>query len=291
MNECLRVSLSGTFGLWPATGLCGVVISWQSYLNETQPTYHKLILDIGTILEKGRQTAYTAVNTILVETYWHIGRHIVEYEQAGEERAAYGKRLLIQLAKDLKKQYGKGFSRRNLTDMRSFYRCFPIWQTVSAKLNWSHYVELCSVDDDLARSFYEQQCIRERWSVRELKRQRNSALFERLALSKDKAKVLELSEKGQAITQAQDLIKDPYVFEFLDLPEKHFREKEFENDLIDKLEHFLLELGKGFAFLGKQYRITLDNTHFYVDLLFYHRILKCFVLIDLKTGKVNHKDH
>ena len=161
---------------------------------------------------------------------------------------------------------------------------------MSGKLSWSHYTELLSISDNLARSFYEQQCARENWSVRELKRQRDSALFERLALSKDKAEILALAQTGQAVVQPKDLIKDPYVFEFLELPEHNYRESELENSLIEKLEHFLLELGKGFAFIGQQYRITLDNTHFYVDLVFYHRILKCFVLIDLKTRKVKHHD-
>ncbi len=255
-----------------------------------QATYPQLIQDISHLLTEGRQAAFKAVNHILVETYWQIGKHIVTYEQAGAERAEYGAKLLNQLSKDLSKAHGKGFSKSNLYLFRQFYICFPIFQTVSGKLSWSHYVELLSISDDLARSFYEQQCIRENWSVRELKRQRNSALFERLALSKDKDQILELSQKGQEIAKAQDIVRDPYIFEFLALPEKNFLEKELEEELIDKLEQFLLELGKGFAFIGKQYRITLNNTHFYVDLLFYHRILKCFVLIDLKKGIVNHQD-
>jgi predicted nuclease of restriction endonuclease-like (RecB) superfamily len=174
--------------------------------------------------------------------------------------------------------------------MRRFYVSYPKWQMVSAKLGWSHYTELLAISDDLARSFYEQQCIRDRWSVRELKRQKDSALFERVAMSKDRAEILALAQKGQIIESAQDVVKDPYVFEFLDLPDRNYHESELENRLIVQLEKFLLELGKGFAFIGQQYRITLNNTHFYVDLVFYHRILKCFVLIDLKTRTVRHED-
>jgi predicted nuclease of restriction endonuclease-like (RecB) superfamily len=174
--------------------------------------------------------------------------------------------------------------------MRRFYVSYPKWQMVSAKLGWSHYTELLAISDDLARSFYEQQCIRDRWSVRELKRQKDSALFERVAMSKDRAEILTLAQKGQKIESAQDVVKDPYVFEFLDLPDRNYLESELENRLIVELEKFLLELGKGFAFIGQQYRITLNNTHFYVDLVFYHRILKCFVLIDLKTRAVRHED-
>jgi predicted nuclease of restriction endonuclease-like (RecB) superfamily len=214
----------------------------------------------------------------------------VEFEQKGNERAEYGSKLLTQLSRDLKTAYGKGFSRRNVLDMRRFYVSYPKWQMVSAKLGWSHYTELLAISDDLARSFYEQQCIRDRWSVRELKRQKDSALFERVALSKDRAEILALAQKGQIIESAQDVVKDPYVFEFLDLPDRNFHESELENRLIVQLEKFLLELGKGFAFIGQQYRITLNNTHFYVDLVFYHRILKCFVLIDLKTRAVRHED-
>lgn len=261
----------------------------------TQPTqqppiYQQLIQQIAHALDEGRQQAAKQVNSILVETYWQIGKHIVEFEQDGHARASYGKELLSQLAKDLKAQYGKGFSRSNLQNMRLFYGKYPICQTVSGKLGWGHYTELLSISDDLARSFYEQQTQLENWSIRELKRQKNSALFERLALSKDKTEIMALSKEGQALTQPNDIIKDPYIFEFLKLPEHNLRESELEQKLIEKLEHFLLELGKGFAFIAQQYRITLDNTHYYVDLVFYHRILKCFVLIDLKTRKAHHHD-
>ncbi|MGA7935988.1 MAG: PDDEXK nuclease domain-containing protein [Kovacikia sp.] len=253
-------------------------------------SYQGLIELISDCLTQGRVQAAKQVNTVLLQTYWQIGRYIVEFEQGGQERAEYGSRLLNQLSKDLKIAYGKGFSRSSLQYMRLLYLAYPNCQTLSGKLSWSHYIELLAVSDELARSFYEQQCIQENWSVRELKRQKDTALFERVALSKDRAEILALAKQGQRIESVQDVVKDPYVFEFLDLPERNYRESELEQRLIEKLEQFLLELGKGFAFIGQQYRITLNNTHFYVDLVFYHRILKCFVLIDLKTRAVNHQD-
>lgn len=224
---------------------------------QTNP-YQQLITSISTRLEQGRREAIQQVNTALVQTYWYIGKHIVEFEQQGNEKAEYGANLLKKLAHDLTATYGRGFSRSNLQYMRLMYVNYPNCQSVSGKLSWSHYTELLSISDDLARSFYEQQCIRENWSVRELKRQRDSALFERLALSKDKTEILALAQTGQALTQPKDLIKDPYVFEFLDLPERNYAESDLENRLIEKLEQFLLELGKGFAFIAQQYRITLD---------------------------------
>lgn len=253
--------------------------------------YNQLVATIGSLLQAGKQKAFQKVNTILVETYWNIGKQIIEFEQAGEERAEYGSELLKNMSKDLKANFGKGFSRSNLQNMRLLYQKFPIFQSVSGKLSWSHYAELLSVSDELAFSFYHKQTEIENWSVRELKRQIQSSLFERLALSKDKKQVLDLSEKGQLIQTTKDIIKDPYVFEFLQLEQKdQWLEKDLEDALVNKLGQFLLELGKGFAFIGKQYKITLDNNHFFVDLVFYHRILKCFVLIDLKKGKVSHQD-
>lgn len=256
-----------------------------------QNKYNNLIESIGSLLALGKQKAFQKVNTILVETYWQIGFQIVEFEQEGQERAIYGSEMLKSLSKDLKSKFGKGFSRSNLQNMRLLYLKFPKKQTLSGKLSWSHYIELLSVSDELAFSFYYKQTTIDNWSVRELKRQIKASLFERLALSKDKNAVLALAKNGQQITATKDIIKDPYVFEFLQLEEKEqWLERDLEEALIDKLGQFLLELGKGFAFIGKQYRITLDNNHFFVDLVFYHRILKCFVLIDLKKGKVNHQD-
>lgn len=195
---------------------------------------------------------------------------------------------LFTLSKSLR--HGRGFSRSNLQSMRLFYQRFPICQTLSGKLSWSHYTELLGISDELTFSFYLKQAEKESWSVRELKRQVNSSLFERLALSKDKKGILDLAKNGEIIS-AETLVKDPYIFEFLDFKERsQWLEQDLEESLVNKLGQFLLELGKGFAFIGKQYRITLDNTHFYIDLVFYHRILKCFVLIDLKKGKVSHGD-
>jgi len=381
-----------------------------------QNSYPKLIKNIDFLLEKGRELSYITVNQVLIQTYWNIGRLIVEHEQKGESKAMYGEKLIEQLSKDLKEKYGRGFGKRNVHLMRLLYVKYPqisqissrefqvrdtkasrefqakkagvsakfqvkpsqasakfqvkpsntncpkigqevsgqfqireteasgqfqecelspsckfqkqrttpsckfqakppnqhsskIGQEVSAefqvkpsqastkfqirpsKLTWSHYCELLSVSDDLARSFYEKQCIKENWSVRELKRQINSMLFERLALTKNKTEILKLAKHGQTIESDRDIVKDPYFLEFLGIPENHiYSEKELEQKIIDNLQMFLLELGKGFAFVQRQFRITLNNTHFYIDLVFYHRILKCFVLIDLKIGKVDHSD-
>ncbi len=256
----------------------------------SQKEYKNLIQDIGVILDEGRKQAYKTVNNILVKTYWEIGKRIVEFEQHGKITSEYGSKLLINLSKELS-PLGKGFSRSNLTYMRLLYIKYPKSETLSHQLSWSHYFELLKVDDDLTRSFYEKQCIKEKWSIRELKRQKNSMLFERIALSKDKKGVLEISEKGQIIETAKDIIKEPYVLEFLGIPEDHkYSEKELEQKIIDNLQMFLLELGKGFTFVKRQFRITLNNRHFYADLVFYHRILKCFVIIDLKIGEVDHGD-
>jgi predicted nuclease of restriction endonuclease-like (RecB) superfamily len=253
--------------------------------------YSELIDSIGLTLQKARENAIKAINTELVEANWEIGRYIVEFEQEGKDKADYGSSLLTNLAKDLKTRYGKGFSKSNIYLCRQFYLVYPKFQTVSGKLNWSHYAELLTISDNLARNFYEQQAIKENWSFRELKRQIDSALFQRLAISKDKKGVIELSRKGQELLKVEDAIKDPYVFEFLELPTASLiREKDLEKKLIDNLQRFLLELGKGFSFMARQFKITLDNEHYYIDLVFYHRILKCFVLIDLKTRKVKHQD-
>lgn len=253
--------------------------------------YSALKKGIGALLETGRQRAARQVNTILVHTYWHIGRYIVVFEQNGEDRAAYGEQLLETLAKDLSVEYGKGFSRSNLTYMRQLFLVFPKRETLSHKLTWSHYFEILKSDDPLERSFYLKQCEKENWSVRELKRQKKSMLFHHLALSKSKEEVLALANKGAQIQESKDILKDPYVFEFLGIRQQEkYLEGDLEKKLVDNLEKFLLELGKGFAFIGKQYKISIGGRHFYVDLVFYHRILKCFVLIDLKRGEVEHQD-
>lgn len=253
--------------------------------------YHALISDISSLLEQGRTKVAQTTNTILVQTYWLIGRHIVEFEQNGKEKSEYGSDLLNRLSKDLTQRYGKGFGRSNLFYMRKFYQSFPNSGTLSHKLSWSHYYEILKADSPLEIGFYTKQAENENWSVRELKRQMQSMLFHRLALSKDKEGILALAEKGQEITKPQDILRDPYVLEFLDIPQAYqMQESELEEQIISNLQHFLLELGKGFAFIGRQYRISIGGKHFYIDLVFYHRILKCFVLIDLKRGEVTHQD-
>ena len=253
--------------------------------------YQNLIEHIGILLEQGRKHAFYAVNTILIKTYWEIGKQIVEYEQKGKEHAEYGFSLLADLSKDLTLKYGKGFSKSNVYLMRQFYLKYQKFQTLSGKLSWSHYSELLSIEDNMTRQFYEKQSLTENWSIRELKRQINSALFQRIALNKDKKSIVELSKQGQLIEKAEDLIKDPYVLEFLGITQNYkYTEKELETKIVDNLQMFLLELGKGFTFVKRQYRITLDNNDYYVDLVFYHRILNCFVLIDLKIGQVNPQD-
>lgn len=256
-----------------------------------KPKYEKLLADIGSTIEQARENAVRIINTELVKANWEIGRHIVEYEQRGKDRAEYGSALLIKLSKDLRQRYGNGFGRRNVLDMRRFYLAFPKWQTLSAKLSWSHYIELLGITDVVTRQFYARQAIHENWSKREMERQINSSLFERLALSKDKKGVLKLSEKGYIASHPTDVVKDPYVLDFLKIPQAtRMTEKGLEQKIIDNLQMFLLELGKGFTFVARQYKISLRNKHYYIDLVFYHRILKCFVLIDLKIKKVSHGD-
>lgn len=256
-----------------------------------QSKYSDLVNQIGGLLQKGREQVAKSVNTILVQTYWLIGRHIIEFEQGGKEKAEYGTFLFEQLSKDLTQLYGKGFSRSNLLYMRKLYLTFPKSETLSNVLGWSHYFEILRSDNELEINLYIKQAEKENWSVRELKRQIKSMLFHRLALSKDKKGVLKLSEQGQEIQKADDILKDPYILEFLNIPESYqFLESELEEKLISNLQQFLLELGKGFTFEKRQFRISISGKHFFVDLVFYHRILKCFVLIDLKRGEVTHQD-
>jgi predicted nuclease of restriction endonuclease-like (RecB) superfamily len=259
--------------------------------DEQRKPYQDLVHQISTAFVHGQARAMAAVHSCLVETYWKIGQHIVEYEQQGKEKAVYGTALLENLSRDLKLLHGKGFSRSNLNYMRLLYVRYPICEKLSHKLSWSHYFELLKIDDDLERSFYEQQAQLENWSVPELKRQKDSALFLRLALSKEKEKVLQLSKRGQLVKSPEDVVKDLYVFEFLKIPEPyHISETELETRLLNNLQSFLLELGKGFTFVARQFRMTLNNTPYRVDLVFYHRILRCFVLIDLKIREVKHND-
>ena len=255
------------------------------------PDYQNLVTLISDTYLKGLNNVYRAINTELLQTYWEIGQYIVEFEQKGKAKAAYGTALLENLSKDLKLMHGKGFSRSNLNYMRLIYKYYPICEELPHKLSWTHFCELVKINDPLERSFYEKQAILENWSTTELKRQKKSSLFLRLAASKDKEGILELSKQGQIIEKPVDLIREPYILEFLKIPEPyHLSESDLEKRLLDNLQQFLLELGKGFAFIGRQYRITLGNRPHYVDLVFYHRILKCFVLIDLKKEEAGYED-
>ncbi len=266
----------------------------KNILPSTKNNYKTLISDIGDILKRGRKLAYQAVNTVLTTTYWQIGRQIVEFEQGGKERAKYGSRLMQKLSYDLTMQFGKGFSVQNLENMRNFYQNFKISQTASRKsfsLSWSHYVRLMSIKNSKERNFYEIESEKNNWSVRELCRQFDSSLYERLALSRDKKGIEKLAKQGQVVEKPEDLFKEPYVLEFLGLEGGYnYSENDLESALIDNLERFLLELGKGFSFVSRQRRITSGAKHFYIDLVFYNRLLKCFVLIDLKIGELKHQD-
>lgn len=252
--------------------------------------YQQLIEIIGERYVSAQNNVVAAVNTQMLHAYWEIGKYIVEFEQGGIDKADYGLYLMERLAKDLSLKHGKGFSRSNLSYMRLLYVKYPICVTLSHKLTWSHYYELLKIDDDLARSFYEKQAIIENWGIRELRRQKKTSLFHRLAIGKDKESILELARKGQIIKSEEDFIRNPHVFEFLNFPEDYqYTETDIEKAIINNLQHFLLEMGKGFAFIGRQQRITLNNRHYFVDLVFYHVKLKCYVLIDLKIGELEHE--
>jgi len=246
---------------------------------------------IKNILEKARERAYRNVNFLMVQAYWNIGRVIVEHEQKGEEKAAYGRYLIIELAKKLTDEFGKGFDERNLRYMREFYLNFKIRNSLRSELSWTHYRLILRLEDKNARNFYMVECANSRWSTRELDRQISSLLYERLCLSKDKKSIMILAKKGQILNQPKDLIKDPLVLEFLDMGRNDsFLEKDLEKSILDKLYSFLLELGKGYSFVDRQYRINIDSDNYYVDLVFYNFILKCFVLVDLKIGKLTPHD-
>lgn len=278
-----------------------------------------LFQQVVALLKNAQQQVIRTINSTMVYTYFEIGRMIVEEEQNGKERAAYGKQVLKELSKELTKEFGKGFSVDNLQNMRRLYFIYSNYETLSSNLKinaeksetvssisieskkpvltlnfiltWSHYIFLLNIDDNNERKFYEIESIKNNWSVRELKRQYDSALYTRLALSRDKEGLLKLSQEGQIIEKPKDIIKDPYILEFLGLPELHqYSESELEQEIINKLEHFLLELGQGFAFVSRQQRISFDDKHFRIDLVFYNRVLRSFVLIDLKIGELKHQD-
>lgn len=289
----------------------------------------ELFQQVVVLLQNARQQVLRSVNSTMTYTYFEIGRMIVEEEQNGKERAEYGKQILKRLSVQLTNEFGKGFSLSNLEQIRKFYLIYSISESLTRilqiqnsqsvivesestipqslivefknidyhtlisffKITWTHYLFLMRIDDEKERSFYEIESEKHNWSVRELKRQYDSALYTRLALSRDKEGVLKLSEEGQIIEKPKDIIKDPYILEFLGLPELHnYSESELEQEIINKLEHFLLELGEGFAFVARQKRITFDDKHFYIDLVFYNRVLRSFVLIDLKIGELKHQD-
>ncbi len=286
-------------------------------IDKTQ-NYPHLITELTSIIEQGRKLAVSYINTALVTAYWLIGRRIVEFEQKGKERAEYGKRLLEKLSNDLTKKFGRGFSSDNLEAMRNFYLTYKkeISETVSRKLeakksetmsrnlstssaiqhylkqfrlSWSHYRLLMRLDEPFKREFYEAECIRGNWSVRQLDRQIQSMLYERTALSKKKLTVISRAHEKPLTIKPEDEIKDPYILEFLGLKDE-YSESQLEEALIKHLEHFLLELGIGFTFVARQKRIALEGSHYRLDLLFYHRVLKCLVAIDLKIGEFTHAD-
>ena len=253
--------------------------------------YVRLVSQISDLWENAKNKAALAINTELLDANWQTGQYIVEFEQGGNAKAKYGDRLLVNLSKDLTRLRGRGFSRSVLTYMRKFYLAFPKCATVSHKLSWSHYLELLKCDEPLEMQFYMKECIKEGWKVRELRRQINSSLFQRLALSTDKDGVLALANEGHQVQTAADIIRDPFVLEFAGLPrQRRYKEKELEDALKSHMEQFLLELGRGFAFIGRQYVVPIGSRRFKVDLVFYHAILKCYVLIDLKRSEIKHSD-
>ena len=286
--------------------------------------YNTLLSGISTLLERARRHAVRQLNTLIVQTYWNVGRYIREYEQEGRDRAQYGEGLLKRLSEDLTEKFGKGYTERNLRAMRQFYMLYQNWHTLGAEsmtdekrhtpgaeslnsqttpgkkgeiallqtsLSWSHFRVLMRIEEEEKRSFYEIETVKNSWSVRELKRQMDSMLYERIAMSRDKEGVESLARYGELIERPEDAIRDPYVLEFLGLKEKEiYTEKVLETALIDHLQDFLLEMGKGFTFVARQKRISLNNEHYYIDLVLFNRILKCLVLIDLKLGKFTHAD-
>ncbi|OHE04516.1 PDDEXK nuclease domain-containing protein [Sulfurimonas sp. RIFOXYB12_FULL_35_9] len=252
-----------------------------------------LYLNIKNILQSARDNAYRQVNFIMVEAYWNIGKQIVEEEQNGKDRAEYGSYLIKELSSKLSKDFGKGFTQQNLRNMRQFYNCFPIRSTLCSELSWSHYRLIMRIDNPQARLWYTQESAKSNWSVRALERQIGTHYYERLLSSKEKQPVINEAKENTKDLQltSKDIIKDPYVLEFLDLKQNNaFYESDLESALIEKIQEFLLELGRGFAFVARQKRIKTETSDFYIDLVFYNYMLKCFVIIDLKKGKLTHQD-
>ncbi|MEI8364273.1 MAG: PDDEXK nuclease domain-containing protein [archaeon] len=250
-----------------------------------------LFEDIRQIINDSKLKIYTTINTTIINAYWNIGKKIVEEKQEGKKRAGYGEYLIKELSIKLTKEFGKGFSERNLWNMIQLYKIYPIMQALPAELTWTHFIILFQIEDKQARKFYEIECSKERWSTRELDRQINAMLYERLSLSRNKNKVLELSKRGQIIDDPKDIIKEYYVLEFLGLKEDNrYLEKDLEKRIINNIKYFLMELGKGYAFIGRQRRIKIGSESYYIDLVFYNTILKCFVIVDLKTNKLTPQD-
>lgn len=254
-------------------------------------SYASLLGDIKQILQKARHASYTVVNTEMLRAYFEIGEKIVEREQGGKERAEYGQNLLEIISKELIREFGQGFDPSNLRRMRKFYLTYKKWETVSPKLSWSHYCELIKIDEEVKRKYFERYSITETLSIRDLKRQLHSLHYERLLMSKEKTALMADEREKNIPTKPAELIKDPYVLEFLGLEEKSaYTERELETKILDDLQIFLLELGQGFSFVSRQKRFTIDNDHFYIDLLFYNIYLRCYVVIELKTEKFRHAD-
>ena len=256
------------------------------------PVNKALLANIKALLAEARQNLQQSINTTMVQSYWHIGRLIVEDEQQGKARAAYGKQQLAQLAEMLSDEFGKGFDARNLRNMRQFYQTFPIWNAVRTELSWTHYRRLIRIENQQARDWYISESIANHWSARALDRQVSKLYYERLLSSKEKAPLQqEAAEKSLALqVDTKDILRDPYIFDFLNLPGQTLFESDIEQSLIDNLQQFLLELGRGFAFVSRQQRLQVEEQDFYIDLVFYNFKLKCFLLIDLKLGKLSHQD-
>lgn len=257
-------------------------------MNELMDT--RFYEEIKSILESARNQVYSAANSAMVQAYWSIGKSIAE-QQGKSERAEYGKQLLQELSKQLTRDFGKGFTASNLRNMRQFYLTFPNRYALRSNLSWTHYRMLMRVENEQARNFYLEECEKSNWSTRQLERQINSLFYERLLSSRNKEAVSSEILALEPGKKPEDVIRDPYVLEFLGLKQNaDFYEKDLESALIGELQNFLLELGRGFSFVARQKHIDLDGEHFYIDLVFYNYILKCFVLIDLKTGKLTHQD-
>ncbi|MGE8501491.1 MAG: PDDEXK nuclease domain-containing protein [Pseudomonas sp.] len=260
---------------------------------QAQALLQPLLTELAALIRQARQQAVRAVDVIQVQTCWEVGRHIVEFEQGGQIRAAYGKKLLANLANGLTAEFGKGFDERNLRHMRAFYHAFPIWNALRSELSWTHYRTLLKVESDSARQWYMNEAATQNWSTRALERQIGTLYYERLLASQDRAAVeQEAASNLEALGKSpREFVRDPVLLEFLGLPNAGtLLESELEQALIDQLQQFLLELGKGFAFVGRQQRISTESKDFYIDLVFYNYLLKCFVIFDLKRGELTHQD-